>query len=424
MDGHSSPTSPDVPHSRRSSSASSASPSNPRTTARKRILYAHSDILNHRSEYFATMLNSSFVETTGNAPGERKLWRVVVEETDFQTMYWVLKYLYASYCAFKAVDDPRAAVDGVGTGLSVKWLHSRGGEWDWRTFARPPSGEDHGDSRSIASASGESNISAGDPGRAVIPPKDTNYHSGISTTLPRSTSSRNPPLTPSKPGPSVPGGSRPGQTTVRKPTTSQTEPHSPETAKPPSSLPISIPNSKYQQSHFPLSPRSQRPSSVLAAIDPHPHPTPCPTAASALSIYQAAHRYNMPQLANLALDHIMTTITPDTSLALLLATAVWDELRNLVEVSSFCYPFAVSVSSQPPGVHCSAMGRSIKFSRVRAVFGGDIGGRVGPRRYGVSYVLHVARVANFFFLKVEKLSRVSSGVCGLLSNRILIRIGP
>jgi len=39
----------------------------------------------------------------------------------------------------------------------------------------------------------------------------------------------------------------------------------------------------------------------------------------------------MPALATLALEHMMNTITPQSSFALLLATSVWDELRMLVE---------------------------------------------------------------------------------------------
>ena len=62
------------------------------------------------------------------------------------------------------------------------------------------------------------------------------------------------------------------------------------------------------------------------------HPTPPPQPASALSMYQVAHRYAMPGLAALAMEHIMSTITPQASFAVLLATAAWDELHSLVEV--------------------------------------------------------------------------------------------
>jgi len=48
-------------------------------------------------------------------------------------------------------------------------------------------------------------------------------------------------------------------------------------------------------------------------------------------MYQVAHRYAMPGLASLAQEHIMSTITPQSSFPLLLATSVWFELRSLVE---------------------------------------------------------------------------------------------
>lgn len=48
-------------------------------------------------------------------------------------------------------------------------------------------------------------------------------------------------------------------------------------------------------------------------------------------MYQVAHRYAMPGLSALALEHMMNTITPASSFALLLATSTWDELKTLVE---------------------------------------------------------------------------------------------
>ena len=39
----------------------------------------------------------------------------------------------------------------------------------------------------------------------------------------------------------------------------------------------------------------------------------------------------MHTLANLALEHMMSAITPQTSFALLLASSAWDDLRGMVE---------------------------------------------------------------------------------------------
>lgn len=48
-------------------------------------------------------------------------------------------------------------------------------------------------------------------------------------------------------------------------------------------------------------------------------------------MYHVAHRYAMPGLSALALEHIVNSMTPESSFALLLASAAWDELRMLVE---------------------------------------------------------------------------------------------
>jgi hypothetical protein len=81
----------------------------------------------------------------------------------------------------------------------------------------------------------------------------------------------------------------------------------------------------------PQRPRTRAPAAPSSG-DPHAHPTSTPPPASALSVYQIAHRYELPGLANLALEHMMTTITPQSCFALLLASVVWDELHSLVEV--------------------------------------------------------------------------------------------
>lgn len=48
----------------------------------------------------------------------------------------------------------------------------------------------------------------------------------------------------------------------------------------------------------------------------------------------------MPGLSALALEHMMGSITPASSFAMLLATSYWDELRVLVEVCLFfCFFF-------------------------------------------------------------------------------------
>jgi hypothetical protein len=76
-------------------------------------------------------------------------------------------------------------------------------------------------------------------------------------------------------------------------------------------VPLSAGSAGYSSGHYPISPRTQR--SNQSTPDPHPHPTPPPPPASALAVYQVAHRYAMPALAALALEHLMVTLTPSSS---------------------------------------------------------------------------------------------------------------
>ncbi|KZT74456.1 hypothetical protein DAEQUDRAFT_660076 [Daedalea quercina L-15889] len=332
-----------------SSHASSAShTAGPRTVARKRIIWAHADILTRRSEYFATMLGSSFLENSAPLyPGERKVYSVIVEEADFVTIYWLLKFVYANWLLFRKEDDPREAVDGIGAGWSARSLSTPGApdEWEWKTFSKgsPTDSGGMSDARSVTSV--ESTRSNG--GTSVSPrpkdkrPFDSRQSSAPApvpatpsrnTTTPKATptSSRSPAAQPRRSGTaSAPSGPNVLTASPSAPTS-----HSPRGAKD-VPVPISPSGSTFAtQSHYPISPRQQRQRSHLSPAstpDPHSHPTPPPPPASALSMYQVAHRYGMPGLGSLAMEHIMSTITPQSSFPVLLATAAWDELHSLVE---------------------------------------------------------------------------------------------
>jgi hypothetical protein len=289
------------------------------------------------------MLASSFLENPTFISGERKLYTVVVEEAEFETIYWLLKYCYTNWLLFKEHDDPRAAIDGVGVGWSAKWLNSRGGEWDWKTFNKSSIDESNAmDARSAAS--GESLLSSAESQRSVGKSKTlqpsatpTATTAPVNSTAPRqaqttskvmsssATTSRQPTTPASRRTVPTPPASGVTLSLSTSPSVSRTKP-----------VPVPVTPITYApsaHSGYPISPRSGR-QNQLSVPDPHPHPTPAPKPASALSMYQIAHRYAMPALATLALEHMMNTITPQSSFALLLATSMWDELHVLVEVSS------------------------------------------------------------------------------------------
>jgi hypothetical protein len=287
---------------------------------RKRTIYAHSDILIRRSEYFATMLssNSTFSEAANHttAGGDiRKIYTVIVEEADFVTIYWLLKWVYANWLMFSEEDDPRAAVEGLGAGWSAKWLSTTGvSEWEWKTFSKsqPLHIEDARDDVRSA-ASGDSTRDSAE------------LRASEQAQEPRSIRQRTTPV--KQPQSPIHAAPRPGGPAnarrVSGPAPLNTSGHvAPGHSK---SVPI-----LGAPVHYPLSPRTHR----VPTADPHPHPTPAPTPASALSVYQVAHRYGMPGLAALALEHMMSVITPSSSFALLLASAVFDEIHMLVEVGT------------------------------------------------------------------------------------------
>ncbi|CAA7259631.1 unnamed protein product [Cyclocybe aegerita] len=333
----------DAPSNQPSSpnASETSSPFGSYATARKRIIYAHSDILKRRSEYFATMLSSAFAESSTLSCSERKIYTVVVEEVDFETTYWLLKYCYANWLLFKQHDDPRVAVEGVGAGWSARWLTGQQGEWDWRTFHRGGPSEDgtadnrsatSGESLPLSSAMSQSPSSKSETFRGPVanPPSTSNRSSPAKTPIshppstPRQSAVSNSTTTSTVRRTSVPGTANPVTMSVSGPSSSTASSRS---------KPVSISTSSGNftpSTRFPVSPRTARPV-AQSNPDPHPHPTPAPAPASAISIYQVAHRYEMPNLAALALDHIMSTITPQSSFALLLATSLWDDLHSLIE---------------------------------------------------------------------------------------------
>ncbi|KAM5535522.1 hypothetical protein V8D89_010859 [Ganoderma adspersum] len=313
-------------------SRSSSQTSSPQTLARKRIIYAHSDILVKRSEYFATMLSSSFAENTGPLPpGERKVYTIVVEEADFVTIYWLLKWVYANWLLFRKDDDPRQAVDGIGAGWSARDFCSPGvaDEWGWKVFHKGGPPDSHSgtvsDTRSVTS--GASGRSTGENPREK--PKELRVGGPSTTTS----------------GMRAGGSGNPSKSTTaqRSPTTPRRPSHGPSGGNPPMPVPVPNPTSPSRGTkavpvplspsapHYPHSVHKQRTRSTASTADPHSHPTPAPQSASALSMYQVAHRYGMPGLATLALEHIVSTITPQSGFPVLLASSTWDELHSLIE---------------------------------------------------------------------------------------------
>lgn len=359
LDSSSSPPGSSTPNSRRSSSESSSHPlqSSSRLIARKRVIYAHSDILRTRGggEYFSTMFSSGFAENATPAPGERKIHTVVVEEADFNTIYWMLKWIYGNWLLFQDDDDPRVVFKAMGQGQSVKWLPSsyapgpsqgppssarQAGEWDWQTLYRIDASSEAGSvGQSIRSLIlDDPHPEAGHTQTSSQESSGTHAESEAAPELsPRSsTVSMSRPTVRAVSGAGVRrGGAKAG--TSGPPARSANTTGSGSTAGPFRSgstgfAPVSPHTPRYSHPH-PHSHSHTHPHtlSTRPQPDPHPHPTLSPPPASALAVYQTAHRYALPGLAQLALNHLLETITPRRAFALLLATRVWDELHMLIE---------------------------------------------------------------------------------------------
>lgn len=76
--------------------------------------------------------------------------------------------------------------------------------------------------------------------------------------------------------------------------------------------------------------------------DPHPHPVSVSNLPSAVQIYKIADRYGITELAELAKDHIVMTLRPESAFRLLLATQLYPVLYASVKAYAVQNYHAVS----------------------------------------------------------------------------------
>lgn len=67
----------------------------------------------------------------------------------------------------------------------------------------------------------------------------------------------------------------------------------------------------------------------------------------------------MPGLSLLALEHIVSTITPQSSFAVLLASSTWEELHSLIEVRPVVGRVMLDFNWVLAGLRGGQMGRSV-----------------------------------------------------------------
>lgn len=123
------PSSLPSPPSRTSSSSTVSSLCRNSTLSRPRILYAHSAILSHRSDYFLNLLLAGFQETSqANSTAT-----IVIDDADFSTVYWMLHFLYVNELDFAPDDDVRAlvAMQGLDRAAASRILTLDPIDWAW-----------------------------------------------------------------------------------------------------------------------------------------------------------------------------------------------------------------------------------------------------------------------------------------------------
>ncbi|WFD31835.1 hypothetical protein MSPP1_002875 [Malassezia sp. CBS 17886] len=277
---------------------------------RDRALWAHSAVLRSRSEFFGTMLDSSFSEglateaAGGGAGGRRDARRpcrmLRIPDADYVTMYWLLRYLYTEEVHLLKDEDIEAVT------LDDYWILGQDSsatkpDWKWRRVPAFDDGDD-GESPHYASPGGDMSFTRASQARTPLMLN--------APTDPRLSDVQAPRV-----DARAEDGRTPGAGELRTRSESSTRLNS------------------------------------GPALDPHPHPPMLPVPpASALSLYRVAHRYHIPPLCELTTAHIVAQLTPQNATNYLLCTSLFDQLQTAIQ--NFIFQNWHAVASSPEFEHC------------------------------------------------------------------------
>lgn len=356
---------------------------------RKRVIFAHKDILRHRSEYFGDLLSFGSENNqegnlsasgvlasptrSGRPPEARQIHTIQCHDADFTTVYWLLHYLYTSELDFTHTEDVRAFVSRkaeraqrsarelVEPPKGMRLL----AEWDWKLGTAMMGGssqasrderdttDDHLTVRSAASASSVgTSISQRFSQRLSVENRPPPVISDAKGRMPVTIGSTVAPSTSKSPTNKARSttSTTVARATALASTQSTTRPNSSQTPRPsrpaaetPSRVPSSrttkdatsptLSSAKLPSTHLPYPPHfhPSRLQTPQVAIDPNPHPTTPPSPASALAMYGLAHCYRLNALQDLAQNHLMENMTPSGAIPLLLATISYESLYREVQ---------------------------------------------------------------------------------------------
>lgn len=306
---------------------------------RDRLLWAHSSILGARSEFFNDMLQSEFAEgqeqnlsTREIAHGEtmqiqgRKVKTLRINDADFTTVYWLLRYLYLEEVEFLPSEDVRCAAlddDWMTVGQVSADESNQLAVWQWTPLEQLESAVENYQEQGIQATPASS--------YASLQQRSDSRHRPGSSSVPLS------PDTPSRlhHGPSSPNRSisslshevysgyqrRVGsdRDAARQ---SSTRSFTQEAPLPDTPCPPIVTN------QFDTSSVSLYQSLFM---DPHLHPCEKPPSTSALALYRLAHRYHQQDLVHLAKAQLISSLTPQTAFPTLLATNLYSDLYENVK---------------------------------------------------------------------------------------------
>ncbi|TXT16001.1 hypothetical protein VHUM_00504 [Vanrija humicola] len=294
-----------------------------RPMARRRVIYAHSEILVH-VEYFKATLHGPFMEGADSS-----LRTLVVDDASFNTLYWVLRWLYTDEILFSSVESVRNVMSQYAVEAEAVQKLFALESWDYLAVGDSEEPDERLDlpgakrgsgvsdctgrrspsSLSVSSVASSSTVAA--ISNATTAPRRGST-SALATPTPRGALAK---ASPSKRATSPRLGTGSGQSS-RKP------PRSPDTAP---TSPMGIGRVAYSGSA--TGPRRSHPTQQA---DPHSHPTEPPPSPSPLAVFILAHRYGLDELQALARDAVLRHLTRDTCVAALLATYHFSDLHGAI----------------------------------------------------------------------------------------------
>jgi hypothetical protein len=287
--------------------------------ARRRIVYAHWELLVH-AEYFKATLAGGFSEASDAA-----VTTLIVDDAAFNTVYWVLRWLYTDEILFTATDSVRSVMGQVRVDRNAARRLLNSESWEYALLED----DDDIEARTVRSVSSVGTAPSAGRRSPRHPPMPSTASEGSGSRRPSatSTSSATPKSTP-----------RPEISRTKSSSPVSTIPRMASTARKPALPSVGIKAAAKSPSTAPTSPaavgRSPYPTGAPRRPppppEPHKHPTPPPTPPSPLAVFFLAHRYGLDELQALARDALLRQLTPDSCVAALLATYSFTELHSAV----------------------------------------------------------------------------------------------